>query len=86
MMLTTSSTLVAEDYPEENVGFMKAKGIRHFQIPIPAHKDSSVIIPAERIVEALSIMLDPSLRPILIHCNKGKVRFVLFSNLFFLTF
>lgn len=63
------------DYPPENILFMKENGIRHFQIPIPAHKESSVIIPMERIVEALRILLDPGLHPILVHCNKGKVSY-----------
>lgn len=67
-------TLVPEEYPLENVRFMNENGIRHFQVPIPAHKDASVIIPLQSIAEALKILLDPSQHPVLIHCNKGKHR------------
>jgi len=71
--LITSSTLVGEDYPAENVEFMEGNGIQHFQIPIPAHKDPSTVIPPESIAKALKIMSDPSKYPLLVHCNKGKV-------------
>ena len=62
-----------EPYPPSNVGFMKKHGIRHFQIPIPAHKDESVVIPSERIAAALRVLQDSRNHPILVHCNKGKV-------------
>ncbi len=52
---------------------MENHDIQHFQIPIPAHKDPSVVIPPENIANALNIMLDPSSYPLLVHCNKGKV-------------
>lgn len=71
--LTRLRTLVPEEYPPENVIFMRENGIRHFQVPIPPHKEASVVIPPERIAEALNILLDPSQHPVLIHCNKGKV-------------
>lgn len=70
----TYSTLVGEDYPAENVVFMEENGIQHFQIPIPAHKDPSIVIPAESIAKALKIISDRSNYPLLVHCNKGKVR------------
>lgn len=57
---------------------MSENGIQHFQIPIPAHKEPSVIIPPQNIIEALKIMLDPINHPLLIHCNKGKVLFQFF--------
>ena len=71
--LTLCSTLVGEDYPAENVEFMEEHGIQHYQIPIPAHKDPSVVIPPKNIANALRIMLDSSNYPLLVHCNKGKV-------------
>ena len=71
--LTGPSTLVGEVYPVENIGFMEKHDIQHYQIPIPAHKDPSVVIPPENIAHALRLMLDPSNYPMLVHCNKGKV-------------
>ena len=66
-------TLVGGEYPSENVEFMDDHGIKHLQIPIPAHKEPSVVIPLESIANALKVMLDPSNHPLLLHCNKGKV-------------
>lgn len=72
---------MAEPYPLKNFDFMERNGVQHFQIPIPAHKDESVVIPPERIRAALRILLDSKNRPILVHCNKGKVLHSLFSVL-----
>lgn len=66
-------TLVPEDYPGENVEFIKKHGIQHFQIPIPANKDPFVTIPPQDMAAALKLLLDRRNHPILIHCNKGKV-------------
>lgn len=52
---------------------MEKNGIQHFEIPIPAHKDESVVIPPERIAAALKILQDSRNHPVLVHCNKGKV-------------
>lgn len=60
-------------YPLKNVDFMEKNRIQHFQIPIPAHKDESVVVPPERIAAALKILQDSRNHPILVHCNKGKV-------------
>lgn len=68
-----SSTLVPQEYPAENIEFMKENGIQHFQIPIPAHKSASVTIPLQSIANALEVLLNTKLHPVLIHCNKGKV-------------
>ena len=62
-----------EEYPMENVDFVKAYGIQHFQIPIPANKDPFVTIPPQDMAAALMLLLDRRHHPILIHCNKGKV-------------
>lgn len=71
--LKTILTLVPQDYPAENVLFMKENGISHFQIPIAAHKNESVTIPLENIANALDILRNPERHPVLVHCNKGKV-------------
>lgn len=67
------STLVPQEYPIENVTFMKDNNIEHFQIPIPAHKSESVTIPLQSIANALEILHNTEKHPVLIHCNKGKV-------------
>lgn len=53
---------------------MAERGIQHFQIPIPAHKRETDSIPPESIAKVLRLLMDRSYHPILIHCNKGKVR------------
>ncbi|KAL8733329.1 MAG: hypothetical protein Q9166_002153 [cf. Caloplaca sp. 2 TL-2023] len=72
--LKTILTLVPQEYPAENVLFMKENGIQHFQIPIPAHKSESVTIPLENIANALDILRNTERHPVLVHCNKGKHR------------
>lgn len=47
---------------------------RFFQFGIPGNKEPFVSIPEEKIVAALSTILDRRNHPMLIHCNKGKVR------------
>ncbi|KAL8877673.1 MAG: hypothetical protein Q9198_004353 [Flavoplaca austrocitrina] len=71
--LKTILTLVPQEYPAENVLFMKENGINHFQIPIPAHKNESITIPLENVANALDILHDTEKHPVLVHCNKGKV-------------
>ncbi|KAI4192981.1 MAG: hypothetical protein LQ350_008512 [Teloschistes chrysophthalmus] len=72
--LKTILTLVPEEYPSDNVTFMQENGIQHFQIPIPAHKSPAVKIPLQNIANALDILQNPMMHPVLIHCNKGKHR------------
>lgn len=67
-------TLILEDYPEPNLEFLDAEGIKFFQFGIPGNKEPFVQIPDERIVSALSVIFDVRNHPILIHCNKGKHR------------
>ncbi|KAL8750255.1 MAG: hypothetical protein Q9184_006489 [Pyrenodesmia sp. 2 TL-2023] len=74
--LKTILTLVPEKYPAENVAFMEENGIQHFQIPIPAHKSESIKIPLQSIANALELLFNPEMHPILIHCNKGKASHV----------
>ncbi|KAL9019331.1 MAG: hypothetical protein Q9185_003409 [Variospora sp. 1 TL-2023] len=72
--LRTILTLVPQDYPAENVAFTRENNIQHFQIPIPAHKTESVTIPLQSIANALEILNNKAMHPVLIHCNKGKHR------------
>ncbi|KAL8866773.1 MAG: hypothetical protein Q9174_006093 [Haloplaca sp. 1 TL-2023] len=72
--LKTVLTLVPQEYPAENVAFMKESGIQHLQIPIPAHKTDAVRIPLQNIANALDVLRNPANHPVLIHCNKGKHR------------
>ncbi|XP_020577363.1 probable tyrosine-protein phosphatase At1g05000 [Phalaenopsis equestris] len=66
--------LCPEPYPEANLEFLEANGIRLFQFGIEGHKEPFVNIPEEMIREALKIVLDVSNHPLLIHCNRGKHR------------
>lgn len=72
--LKTILTLVPQDYPAENIAFMKENHIQHFQIPIPAHKSEDIKIPLQSIANALEVLINPKNYPILVHCNKGKHR------------
>ncbi|KAL8291794.1 hypothetical protein RQP46_002052 [Phenoliferia psychrophenolica] len=67
-------TLILEEYPEPNLEFLEAEGIKFFQFGIPGNKEPFVQIPDEKIVAALSVIFDVRNHPILIHCNKGKHR------------
>jgi tyrosine-protein phosphatase SIW14 len=53
---------------------MERRGIKHFQIPLPAHKEAGVVIPKEDMLKVVLILLDPKNYPVLVHCNKGKHR------------
>ncbi|KAK4700940.1 hypothetical protein P7C70_g5302, partial [Phenoliferia sp. Uapishka_3] len=66
-------TLILEEYPEPNLEFLDAEGIKFFQFGIPGNKEPFVQIPDEKIVAALAVIFDVRNHPILIHCNKGKV-------------
>lgn len=72
--LIISSTLVKTPHSEEFLAYVEEKDIKHFRIMIPAHKNPSSIIPTDTLLETLKIILDPANHPLLIHCNKGKVR------------
>jgi len=64
--------LVNDDYPLENLDFMKGHGIEFFQIGMPGNKQNYV--PKDKVIEALKIILDQRNHPLLIHCNRGKHR------------
>ena len=57
----------------ENQEFISHYGIKHFQVPIPAHKAPIDCIPLSSMMRALQILRDQENYPILVHCNKGKV-------------
>ncbi|XP_019168683.1 PREDICTED: probable tyrosine-protein phosphatase At1g05000 isoform X2 [Ipomoea nil] len=66
--------LCPEPYPQANVEFLNANGIRLFQFGIDGSKEPFVNIPADMIREALKVVLDKRNHPLLIHCKRGKDR------------
>ncbi|KAF7058331.1 hypothetical protein CFC21_065413 [Triticum aestivum] len=64
--------LCPEPYPEANQEFLRAHGIRLFQLGIDGSKEPFVSIPEDRIREALKVILDTRNHPVLIHCKRGK--------------
>ncbi|CAL9773897.1 unnamed protein product [Musa acuminata subsp. burmannicoides] len=66
--------LCPEPYPEANVNFLRANGIRLFQFGIDGCKEPFVNIPEDTIHEALRVVLDIRNHPIVIHCKRGKHR------------
>ncbi|GEM11982.1 hypothetical protein Rt10032_c18g5999 [Rhodotorula toruloides] len=72
--LKSVMVLVQEAYPEENLEFLRSEGIQFFQFGIPGNKEPFVSIPDDKVVDALSVVLDVRNHPMLIHCNKGKHR------------
>ncbi|KAG0236423.1 hypothetical protein BGW42_003581 [Actinomortierella wolfii] len=67
-------TLILEDYPEQNMKFLRENNITLFQFGIAGNKEPFVQIPDDKICAALAVLLDRRNHPILIHCNKGKHR------------
>lgn len=60
------------DYPERGTLLLM---VRTFSVP-KMHFQSfayQILVPLDKITEAVSIVLDRANHPILIHCNKGKV-------------
>ncbi|XP_021309570.1 probable tyrosine-protein phosphatase At1g05000 isoform X4 [Sorghum bicolor] len=66
--------LCPEPYPEANLEFLRAHGIKLFQFGIDGSKEPFVNIPEDRIREALKVILDASNHPVLIHCKRGKIK------------
>ncbi|XP_057764958.1 tyrosine-protein phosphatase DSP1-like [Salvia miltiorrhiza] len=66
--------LCPEPYPEENMQFLNANGIRLFQFGLEGSKELFVNIPEDLIVCALRVLLDERNHPLLIHCKRGKHR------------
>ncbi|KAF9582391.1 hypothetical protein BGW38_000266 [Lunasporangiospora selenospora] len=59
-------TLILEDYPEQNMKFLRENDVTLFQF--------GIAVPDDKICAALAVLLDRRNHPILIHCNKGKHR------------
>lgn len=74
MLIFSLSTLVPEPYSDAHNDFVHENGIVHFQVGIEPNKNPFVTTPQCVMTAALRIVLDPSNYPLLIHCNKGKVR------------
>lgn len=53
---------------------MTENGINHVRIQIQANKDPFLVIHQCDMSAALGVIMDRSNYPLLIHCNKGKVR------------
>ncbi|XP_020235935.1 tyrosine-protein phosphatase DSP1 isoform X3 [Cajanus cajan] len=66
--------LCPEPYPEANMEFLKANGIKLFHFGIEGHKEPFVNIPEDTIREALKVVLDVRNHPVIIHCKRGKHR------------
>lgn len=75
LRLTTVITLVSTAFETPVLDFIRQAGIRHFCIPLPAHKTANASMPLAALAQVLKIILDASAADrILIHCNKGKHR------------
>ncbi|KAK9245965.1 tyrosine phosphatase family-domain-containing protein [Lipomyces tetrasporus] len=72
--LRTILVLVPEQYPEDNVRFMKENNIQFFQVGMSGNKEPFVNVSDETISTALKVAINPANHPILIHCNRGKHR------------
>ncbi|KAH8926716.1 protein-tyrosine phosphatase [Atractiella rhizophila] len=72
--LRTIVSFTLEEYPAENLRFIREEGINFYQFGIAGVKEPTEQIPKHKIDAALSLVLDRRNHPILIHCNKGKHR------------
>ena len=66
--------LCTEPYPRENLEFLKSRNIRLFQFGIDGTKEPSVDFLRSIITEALKVLIDVRIHPVLIHCKRGKHR------------
>ena len=72
--LRTILYLCPEEYPEANIAFLNQQHVQLLQYGVAGNKEPFLEIPHDIISEALVQILDMRNHPILIHCNKGKVR------------
>lgn len=70
------STLVDEPYTPEHMSFLKEMGIAHIRILVEPNKDPAVKSPDYVICQVLEVLLNKANHPVLVHCNKGKVRLI----------
>lgn len=74
LKLKSILVLVPDEYPPENLEFLKEKGIKCFQVGMSGNKEPFVNVPHDIITEALKVAINPENHPLLIHCNRGKHR------------
>ncbi|EJS41927.1 siw14p [Saccharomyces arboricola H-6] len=74
LKLKSILVLIPEEYPHENLNFLKLTGIKLYQVGMSGNKEPFVNIPSDLLTKALEIVLNPENQPILIHCNRGKHR------------
>ncbi|KAG5456543.1 MAG: hypothetical protein BJ554DRAFT_3689 [Olpidium bornovanus] len=70
------STLILEEYPEQNMRFLEQNNIKLLQFGVAGNKEPFVDIPEDKICLALAAILGAAHKrnlPMLLHCNKGKV-------------
>ena len=79
-LLTLRRTLVSEKEDAEYLEFIRSQNIKHHQIPIPPNKEAFDAMPLTAMTEALSVVCDTRNHPILIHCNKGKVKYLIYLS------
>lgn len=72
--LRTLIYLCPEDCNEKNRAFYQENSINMLQFGIQGNKEPFVDIPDPVIRDALDVLLDVRMHPVLIHCNKGKHR------------
>ena len=66
--------LCPEEYPHSHTAFLAQHNAQLHHIPLQGNKEPFIDIPPELMTAALSLLLQPSHLPLLIHCNKGKHR------------
>jgi len=67
-------TLILEEYPAANSEFNEQHGIQLLRFGMEGNKEPFRSMPRDTATAALAAVLDPSNRPLLIHCNEGKHR------------
>ena len=63
-----------EEYSAKNMEKVHQYGMRVLQVGVEGNKEPFVDIPEDRVRDAIEILLDERNHPIVVHCNKGKVR------------
>ncbi|CAE7577903.1 DSP1 [Symbiodinium microadriaticum] len=74
LQLKAVVSLVLEDYPEQLMDFYSRSGITLVTLGIEGNKGAFKGIDKHEFYNVIRIVMDPTKRPLLIHCNKGKHR------------
>jgi tyrosine-protein phosphatase SIW14 len=74
LKLKSVVSLVLEDYPPPVHEFYKRNGIELLTMGVEGNKGAFKGIDLVTFLEVMRVVMDPSKRPLLIHCNKGKHR------------